>query len=223
MSSPFPAPLLERFRRTAAVAVVIIDDPERAEPLAQALLKGGIDLVELTLRTPGALESMRRIRRAFPAIGLGAGTILRPDQVAEVVDAGAEFGVAPGLNPSVVVAAQKSGLPFAPGICTPSEIERALELGCRLLKFFPAESLGGIRHLKVTTSPYNHLAVDYIPLGGITRQNAEGYLREPSVIALGGSWIAPREAIAAGDWDRVEANARAVAELVGTIRGDTLK
>jgi 2-dehydro-3-deoxyphosphogluconate aldolase/(4S)-4-hydroxy-2-oxoglutarate aldolase len=223
MPPPFPVPLLERFRRTGVVAVVVIDDPERAEPLAQSLVEGGIDLVELTLRTPGALESMRRIRRAFPDLALGAGTILRPDQVPEVIDAGASFGVAPGLNPNVVVAAGNAGLPFAPGICTPSEIERALELGCRLLKFFPAESLGGVRHLKVATSPYAHLGVEYIPLGGITAQNAEGYLREPSVIALGGSWIAPREAIAAGDWDRIRFNARAVADLVGSIRGKTFE
>ncbi len=221
MPSPFPAPLLGRFRRAGVVAVVVIDDPERAEPLAGALLEGGVDLIELTLRTPAALESMRRIRRAFPAIGLGAGTVLRPDQIAEVVDAGGSFGVAPGLNPSVVHAADSAGLPFAPGICTPSEIERAVELGCTLLKFFPAEPLGGVRFLKTIAAPYAHLGIGYLPLGGINARNAGDYLREPSVVALGGSWIAPREAIAAGDWALIRANARAVSDLAKSLRGNS--
>lgn len=217
---PFPTPLLRRIRRTGAVAVVVIDDPSRAEPLAEALLGGGIDLVELTLRTPAALEAMRRIRRAFPEIGLGAGTVLNPEQVREVADAGAEFAVAPGLNPTVVTAAAAAGLPFAPGVCTPSEIERALELGCRLLKFFPAESSGGVRHLRVVASPYAHLGVEYIPLGGLTLQTAGDWLREPSVAALGGSWIAPRDAVASGDWGRIRDNARALSDLVRNLRGN---
>lgn len=218
MNLTFPEPWCSRLQATGAVAVVIIDEPRHAEPLAAALLEGGIDLIELTLRTPSALEGIRRIRQAFPTVGIGAGTLLEPAQVEAAVEAGATFGVAPGLNPDVVRAARDGGLPFAPGVCTPSEIERALGLGCGLLKYFPAETLGGARHLRITTSPFSHLGVRYMPLGGITLQTAESYLREPSVIALGGSWIAPRELITGGNWGLIRENARAVREMVDNLR-----
>lgn len=218
MNLSLPEPWCTRLQTTGAVAVVVIDDPRHAEPLAGALLEGGIDLIELTLRTGGALEGIRRIRRAFPDIGIGAGTLLEPDQVAQAVDAGATFGVAPGLNPAVVKAAQQAGLPFAPGVCTPTEIECALGLGCGLLKVFPVETLGGARHLRIVTSPFAHLGIRTIPLGGITLQTAESYLREPSVIALGGSWIAPRELIAGGNWGLIRENAAAVSALVRRLR-----
>ncbi len=218
MNLHFPEPWCSRLQTTGAVAVVIVDDPRHAEPLAAALLEGGIDLIELTLRTPAALEGIKRIRQAFPTVGIGAGTLLDASQVRAAADAGATFGVAPGLNPDVVKAARVAGLPFAPGVCTPTEIDRALGLGCGLLKYFPAETLGGARHLRITTSPFSHLGVRYMPLGGITLQSAEAYLREPSVIALGGSWIAPRELISGGNWGLIRENARAVRELVDSIR-----
>lgn len=218
MSSEWPTPWLERLRRTGVVAVVIIDDPADAEPLVQTLLEGGIDLLELTLRTPTAGESMRRIRRAFPTLGLGAGTILRPDQVSEVKDAGADFGVAPGLNPRVVAAAQAAGLPFAPGVFSPSEIEQAVELGCRLLKFFPATSDGQARTFKTIIAPYAHLGLQFIPLGGISLPLAESFLTLPAVAALGGSWIAPRELIRGRDWGAIRDNATAISTLVRTLR-----
>ncbi len=204
---------VDRLRRTGAVAVVVIDDPAHSERLVEALLAGGIDLLELTLRTPAALESMRRIRRAFPGIALGAGTVLRPEQVAEVQDAGADFGVAPGLNPRVVAAAQAAGLPFAPGVFTPSEIEQAMDVGCRVLKFFPAASDGQLKYFQTVTAPYAHLGLQYIPLGGVTLNLAKTLLDLPSVAALGGSWIAPRELIRNGEWSAIQANARAIALL----------
>lgn len=204
---------LDRLRQTGVVAVVVIDDPAQSERLVEALLAGGIDLLELTLRTPSALESMRRIRRAFPGIGLGAGTVLRPEQVTEVRDAGADFGVAPGLNPRVVAAARAVGLPFAPGVLSPSEIEQAMELGCRVLKFFPAAIDGQSRNFQAIIAPYAHLDLQFMPLGGLTLSIAETFLRIPSVAALGGSWIAPRELIRNGDWDVIRANARAITNL----------
>lgn len=218
MSLTWPTLWLDRLRRTGVVAVVVIDDPADAEPLVQTLLEGGIDLLELTLRTPTAVESMRRIRRAFPNLGLGAGTILRPDQVAEVKEAGADFGVAPGLNPRVVAAAQSTGLPFAPGVFSPSEIEQAVELGCRLLKFFPATSDGQARTFKTIIAPYAHLGLQYIPLGGLTLPLAETFLALPEVAALGGSWIAPRELIRNRDWKTIGANAAAITSVVRTLR-----
>lgn len=207
-----------RLRQTGVVAVVMVDDPNHSERLVEALLAGGIDLLELTLRTPAAVESMRRIRKAFPEFGLGAGTVLRPEQVGEVLDAGAEFGVAPGLNPRVVAAAQAAGFPFAPGVFSPSEIEQAVELGCRLLKYFPATTDGGARNFRTVIAPYEHLQLEYIPLGGLSQSLAEAFLKIPSVIALGGSWIAPRDLIRRGDWDTIRDQAKAITDLVKSVR-----
>ena len=218
MSTEWPTSWLDRLRRTGVVAVVVIDDPSDAEPLVQTLMDGGIDLLELTLRTATAVESLRRIRRAFPSLGLGAGTILHPDQVMEVKEAGADFGVAPGLNPRVVAAAQAAGLPFAPGVFAPSEIEQAVELGCRLLKYFPATSDGGARTFKTIIAPYAHLGLQYIPLGGLSLPLAEAFLSLPAVAALGGSWIAPRELIRNRDWKTIRDNATAITRCVQMLR-----
>lgn len=217
----FSQELLTRTHRTGVVAVLTLDDAEVAVPLAQALVAGGVDCIELTLRTDAALEALRRIRASVPHMLVGVGTILTPQQVREVVTAGATFGVAPGMNPRVVQAAQEAGLPFAPGICTPTDIEHALELGCRLLKFFPSELCGGLAYLRSIAAPFAHLGVRYLPLGGVGAGNAEAYLREPLVHALGGSWIAPREAIQKRDWATIGKNAREVAAIVKRVRGGT--
>ena len=137
MDSLFPEAMLQRIENCGVIAVLVIDEPENAVPLARALLACGIDAMELTLRTPGAVEALRIVRQQVPEMLAGVGTILRPEQVEEVVDAGAAFGVAPGLNLKVVERAKQLGLPFAPGIVTPSELELAVEIGCRELKFFP--------------------------------------------------------------------------------------
>jgi 2-dehydro-3-deoxyphosphogluconate aldolase / (4S)-4-hydroxy-2-oxoglutarate aldolase len=130
---------MNRIFQKRVVPVVVIDRAEDAVPLAEALQQGGLDIVEVTLRTPAAEESIRNIRRTFPAMLVGAGTVLETDQVKRAVDAGAQFGVAPGLNPDVVNASRRAGLPFIPGVMTPSDVEAALALGCKLQKFFPAE------------------------------------------------------------------------------------
>jgi len=215
----FPAALMERMRRTGVVAVITLDDTEAALPLAEALLAGGVDCIELTLRTPAALEAVRRIRAGAPRMLVGVGTILAPSQVTEVVAAGGAFGVAPGMNPRVVAAAQAAGLPFAPGVCTPSDIEKALEFGCRLLKFFPSESCGGLAYLRNMAAPYAHLNLRYVPLGGVGAANAETYLRDPLIHALGGSWIAPRDAINRRDWTAITKNAAEVSAIVKQTRG----
>jgi 2-dehydro-3-deoxyphosphogluconate aldolase/(4S)-4-hydroxy-2-oxoglutarate aldolase len=187
----------------------VIDRAEDAVPVAEALLAGGVTAMELTLRTPAALEGLREINRKVPEMLAGAGTVLTSDQVKQVIDAGGEFAVAPGMNPRIVEAALSAGLPFAPGICTPSEIERALEYDRRLLKFFPAEPSGALAYLRAIAAPYAHLGVKYLPLGGLTVTNMADYLRELSVGGIGGSWIAPRDVIRAGDWGRITATARA--------------
>lgn len=217
--SLFPEPLFSRLLRTGVVAVLVVDDPAHAVPLARALLAGGVDCMELTLRTPAAMEALRRVRAEVPEMLAGVGTILTPQQVNDVASADGAFGVAPGTNPRVIAEAARLGLPFAPGVCTPSDIELALEAGCRLLKFFPAEPAGGLAYLRSAAAPYAHLGVRFVPLGGIDLKNAERYLAEPSVHALGGSWLAPREMIQRQDWATITANARQAADLVARVRG----
>jgi 2-dehydro-3-deoxyphosphogluconate aldolase/(4S)-4-hydroxy-2-oxoglutarate aldolase len=204
----FPQPLQAQLRRARVIGVLVIEDADSAVPLARALLAGGITAMELTLRTPAALEALRRIKAEVPDMLAGVGTILTPAQVNEALAAGAAFGVAPGLNPRVVAEAGRVGLPFAPGICTPSDIELAVEQGCRLLKFFPAEPSGGIGYLKSMTAPYAHLGLEFIPLGGLTGENFTSYLALTDVPAVGGSWIAPPKLIQRRDWDAIRENAR---------------
>lgn len=214
MNSQLPDLVVERLSRCGVVAVLVVDDPKQAVPLAQALLDGGIDTMELTLRTPAALDALAKIIHQVPRMLAGIGTILQPRQVQQVYDAGGAFGVAPGINPRVVEAAQNIGLPFAPGVATPADLELALELGCREVKFFPAEPLGGIKYLKSMAAPYAHLGVKFIPLGGVKQQNLDSYLSSPLVLAVGGSWLAPRDLIQSGDWIAIRQRATAAREAV---------
>ena len=200
MNSQFDAETLACIERCGVIAVLVIDDAARAVPLARALIAGGVDVMELTLRTPSAVDALRRIRAEVPDMLAGIGTILTPEQVRTVAEAGAAFGVSPGVNRRVIEEAKRIGLPFAPGIVTPSDVEAALELGCRELKFFPAETSGGIDYLKSMAAPYTHLGVRFVPLGGVSTKNLAAYLAEPIVLAVGGSWLAPRELIAEQQW-----------------------
>lgn len=194
---------MDRIFQKRVVPVAVIDKAEDAEALAEALLKGGLDIVEVTFRTPAAEESIRRMRCAFPAMLVGAGTLLDIDQCKRALDAGAQFGVAPGLNESVVDASRKLGLPFIPGVMTPSEVEHALSLGCKLQKLFPVETAGGVNLLKALAGPYGHTGVKFIPLSGISVANARGYLALPIVAAVGGSWIADRKLVAEHQWSAI--------------------
>jgi 2-dehydro-3-deoxyphosphogluconate aldolase/(4S)-4-hydroxy-2-oxoglutarate aldolase len=205
-------------RRAGVLAVLMIDRVEHAVPLARALLAGGVTAIELTLRTDAALESLRHIRAEVPEMMAGVGTILTLEQVSDVIEAGGSFGVAPGMNPRVVAEAQRLGLPFAPGVCTPTDIEHALEAGCKLLKFFPCEPCGGLPYLRTIAAPFMHLGVQFIPLGGVNAANAATYLKEPSVLALGGSWLAPKELIAKGDWQAITALASEITGIVKQVR-----
>jgi 2-dehydro-3-deoxyphosphogluconate aldolase/(4S)-4-hydroxy-2-oxoglutarate aldolase len=198
---------------TGVVAVLVVDEVNDAVPLARALLRGGIDVMELTLRTPAALDALQAIRRAVPEMTAGIGTILTVDQLQAASEAGAAFGVSPGCNPRLLAAAREAGFAFGPGVATPSDIEVALEHGAKLLKFFPAEQLGGLPYLRAMAAPYAHLGLRYIPLGGLTAANAGSYLHDPLIAAVGGSWIAPREAIKARDWPAIESSARTAHQL----------
>jgi 2-dehydro-3-deoxyphosphogluconate aldolase/(4S)-4-hydroxy-2-oxoglutarate aldolase len=218
MGGMFEASLVNRLEAGGVLAVLILESAEVAVPVARALLAGGVDCVELTLRTPVALEALRRIRDEVPEMTVGAGTILTADQVIEAKAAGAAFGVAPGMNPRVVSAARDAGLSFAPGVCTPTDIEMALEHGCRVMKFFPAEPCGGLAYLRTIGAPFAHLGVKFIPLGGLGSGHAEDYLREPSVLAFGGSWLATKGAIEGGRWEEITQRASEARALVDGVR-----
>lgn len=208
--------MINRLLAKRIVPVVVIDQPDAAEPLAEALLAGGLDVIEVTFRTAAAEEAIGRIAARFPQVLLGAGTLLSVEQVRQARAAGAIFGVAPGLNKLVVRAAQGCGLLFAPGVMTPTEVERALGLGCKLLKFFPAAAAGGPAMLKALAGPYAHTGVKFIPTGGIHAGNLRDYLALPVVAAVGGSWMVNQKLIAAGDWAQVTARA---AEAVAAAQG----
>jgi len=199
--------------------VLVIENTGDAVPVARSLLEGGVGAMELTLRTPAALEALKRIRADVPQMLAGVGTILRTDQVKAVAAAGAELGVAPGYNPRVVDAAKAAGLPFAPGVATASELEWALEQGCRILKFFPAEPSGGISYLKSMNGPYGYLDMQYVPLGGVNQDNLRAWLEQSFVMAVGGSWIADRKLIAAQDWDEITRRAGQAHAVFEEVRG----
>ncbi len=212
--------LTKKINDTGVVAVLVIDDVNHAVPMARALLKGGVDAIELTLRTPAAIDSAKAIKKEVPEMTLGFGTVLTVDQVKAVVDVGADFAVSPGCNPKIIVEARKQGLSFAPGIMTPTDIEIAVEQECRILKFFPAATSGGLKHLESMSAPYNHLGLKFIPLGGCNIDNASSYLQSPLVAAIGGTWIAKRPLIQSEDWDTIAKNAREIRTLIARIRGN---
>jgi 2-dehydro-3-deoxyphosphogluconate aldolase/(4S)-4-hydroxy-2-oxoglutarate aldolase len=193
----------QAFLRQWLICVAVIDNTDDAVPLAEALLAGGLNVIEVTFRTASAAKSVARIRKALPAAHVGAGTLLSADQVKEAVDAGAQFGVSPGLSETVLRAAQTNNLPFFPGVITPTEVTRALELGWKQLKFFPAEPAGGVSMLKSLAGPFGHTGVKFIPTGGVTPANLPDYLSVPQVAAIGGSWMADRKLVAKKDWARI--------------------
>ena len=210
--------LIKKIDEAGIIAVLIIDEVKHAVPVAKALLAGGVDAIELTLRTPAAIESAKAIKKEVPEISLGFGTVLTVDQVKAVVDVGADFAVSPGCNPKIIREAQKHGLSFAPGIMTPTDIEIAVEQGCRILKFFPAETSGGMKHLESMSAPYNYLGLKFIPLGGCKMNNAPSYLQSELITAIGGTWVAKRALIQSEDWGTITNNAKEIRNLITKIR-----
>jgi 2-dehydro-3-deoxyphosphogluconate aldolase/(4S)-4-hydroxy-2-oxoglutarate aldolase len=191
------------------IAVLEIESEQNAVPVAKAVLEGGVTVIELALRTPASVPSISSIVKEVPQIYMGIGTIIEAGQAAMVKkQEGVRFGVSPGINPEIVKEAIAADLPFAPGIATASELELAISLGCRVVKLFPAEGMGGLRYLKSINGPYNHLDIKYIPLGGVTIDNLASYAQFSSVIAIGGSWIANRELIRAQNWKEITKRAR---------------
>lgn len=193
------------------VPVVVIHDLAHAVPVARALVEGGLPVIELTLRTPAALEAIRAIASEVPEILVGAGTVVSAPQVKQAQDAGAQFLVSPGTTPELLSAMADSGLPFLPGTATVSEAMAVLEAGFTEMKFFPAEASGGAAYLGSIASPLP--AARFCPTGGITAASAPSYLALPNVGCVGGSWLTPPDALAAGDWARVARLAAEAAAL----------
>ena len=204
----------QRIEELKIVPVVAIESVDAAIPLADALIAGGLPVAEITFRTACAAEVIALLAKERPTLLVGAGTVVTAENAQQAKAAGAAFAVAPGLNPNTVRAAAAVGLPFSPGVMTPSNVETALELGVHNLKFFPAGAAGGVPMLKSLAAPYKHLGVKFIPTGGISLDNVQDYLSVPQVIAAGGTWLATQTDIAAGNWDAITEKCKAVVDLV---------
>jgi 2-dehydro-3-deoxyphosphogluconate aldolase/(4S)-4-hydroxy-2-oxoglutarate aldolase len=201
------------------IPIIVIEDPANAAPLARALLEGGISCVEITFRTSTAAEALRRITDEFPDLLVGAGTVLTPVQATWARAAGAKFVVSPGFNLRVVDYCLTHDMPVYPGVCTPTEIETALNRGLRVVKFFPAEPIGGLPYLKAIAAPYSD--IDFIPTGGVNASNLASYLAFKRVVACGGSWMAPAEWIAQQRFDRIKDESRVASAIARASRGET--
>ncbi|MFA5687579.1 MAG: bifunctional 4-hydroxy-2-oxoglutarate aldolase/2-dehydro-3-deoxy-phosphogluconate aldolase [Kiritimatiellales bacterium] len=201
--------MLEELLKRPVIPVIVIDDANDAEPLAEALLKGGMDVIEVTCRTAAAPEALRRIKKAFPEMLVGAGTVVTPEQAQMCIDAGVSFGLAPGLNPETIKFFNQHQTLFIPGVMTPSEIEAGLALGCKMLKFFPAGAAGGTNMLKNMAAPYVSLGVKFCPTGGVNLDNMNEWLALPVVSAIGGTWLATKQQIADKQWDVITAQVKA--------------
>lgn len=202
---------LEIMRASPVIPVIAIDKFEHAVPLARALVAGGIRVLEITLRTEHGLPAIRAIAESVPDAIVGVGTLTAPEEFTASRDAGAVFGVSPGLTPALIEAAKRSGLPLLPGVMTPSEVMAAREAGFRQLKLFPAVPAGGVGMLNGIAGPLAD--VSFCPTGGITQETAPQFLACKNVVCVGGSWLTPKAAIEAGDWDKITEIARAASAL----------
>ncbi|MFN0110524.1 MAG: bifunctional 4-hydroxy-2-oxoglutarate aldolase/2-dehydro-3-deoxy-phosphogluconate aldolase [Blastocatellia bacterium] len=208
--------IIERAEALGLIPVVAIPQVEYALPLAEALLAGGLPCAEITFRTAAAAESIAQIKQRFPELLLGAGTVLTTAQVDAALNAGAEFIVSPGSNPTTIAYCQQKGVPIFPGVCTPTEIEMNLEQGINVMKFFPAEPAGGVKFLKAICAPYKD--VRFIPTGGIEIKNIGDYLAIPNVVACGGSWMVKPELMKENNFAEVQRLAAEAIKLIAMSR-----
>jgi 2-dehydro-3-deoxyphosphogluconate aldolase / (4S)-4-hydroxy-2-oxoglutarate aldolase len=195
---------------------VTIEDASKALKIAEALLAGGLTVMEIPFRTKVAAESIRMIKKNFPKLNIGAGTLISIKDLHAAKDAGAQFGLAPGFNPTIVKEAHKIQMPFIPGVMTPSEVEQALEMDCLIQKLFPASLAGGVEMIKALSGPFGFTGVKFIPMGGVSLQNMSSYLALRETIAIGGSWIASTSLIAQNQFNQIETNAREALKMVNS-------
>lgn len=205
--------VVNELSRIRIVPVLVLNDVESGLKMCEILVECGLPAAEITFRTQAAEAIIKEAAKRFPDLYLGAGTILNVHDLKRAFDAGAKFAVAPGFNPTVARAAVESDFAFAPGVCTPSEVEQAHELGCKFLKFFPAEAAGGVKMLKSLIAPYKHLGIRFMPTGGVTADNVLNYLAIKEVVAVGGTWLGKSDEIAAGNWDGIRATVKKAVEL----------
>lgn len=204
--------ILKRIGELGIVPVIKIEDVEKAVPLAQALYNGGLPCAEITFRTKAAAEAIRRVRETLPGMLVGAGTVLNKEQVDQSIEAGAAFIVSPGFNPKVVKYCKEKGILIIPGCSNPSDVEQAIELDLKVVKFFPAEAAGGLKMIKSMAAPYAEMK--FMPTGGVTPQNMSDYLSFPKVVACGGSWMARDELVEAGDFEQITLLTRNAIEIM---------
>ena len=209
--------MMKRLQKIGIVPVVVLDRAEDALPLAERLMKGGLPCAEVTFRTAAAEESIRRIAGAYPDMIVGAGTVLTCEQADRAIDAGAKFIVSPGFNPKVTEYVLKKGIPMTPGVCTPTEIEAALQFDLDVLKFFPAEPSGGLKMIKALAAPY--VGVNFMPTGGISAANVRDYLAYDRIVACGGSWMVSGKLVKEGKFEDIERLVKEAAGIVKEIRG----
>lgn len=201
--------------KTRIMPVVVLEDAELAVPMAEALLEGGIDAMEITLRHACALDAISRVAKAVPKMCVGAGTITRPEDFTRVVDAGSRFALSPGFTPALSVAARAAKMPFIPGVMTPSEVIAAREEGYFLLKLFPAAQAGGLAMLKAIGGPLTD--VKFCPTGGVSPETMKDFLKLPNVAMIGGSWLTPADALKARDWKKIAQLAREATEIADAV------
>ena len=209
--------ILKTLKENGVVPVVALPSPDQAVPLTEALMAGGITVIEITYRTAGATEAIRNIAQDVEGMTVGAGTVLTLDQAKAARDAGAAFVVTPGFSPSIVDNCLDAGMPVYPGVATPTEITQALERGLKTVKFFPAEVLGGVKALKALSGPFTTL--QFIPTGGVSPQNLTDYLSLGQVLACGGSWLAKKAMVTAGEFETITKTAREARQMVDKLRG----
>ena len=205
--------IVDTLRKAGIIPVIVIEDEAKAVPLARALVDGGLPVIEVTFRTKAAAGAIAKIRAEVPAAVVGAGTLLTKEQVKAAKEAGAVFGVAPGFDPAIVAQAQELGLPMVPGVATASELSQALTAGVPMVKFFPAEAAGGVKMIKNLLGAFRFTGVTFMPTGGINLANVADYLAVPEIVCCGGTWVVPKDALAANDWATIEKLAADAAAL----------
>ena len=207
---------VEQIAGCGVVPVVVLEDAEQAVPTAKALLKGGINAMEITFRTAAAKASIAKVAAEVPEMIVGAGTVVNLEQLKDAVEAGAKFIVSPGTDPDIISEAARLDVAMMPGVVTPSEIMIGLKLGIKVFKFFPAETFGGLKAIKALSGPFPQ--IKFLPTGGINQQNAAEYFKNPKIQAVGGSWMVSKDMVLAGDFDGITEKSRAATELYKSIR-----
>ena len=208
--------MVETLGKAGVIPVIVIEKEEQAVPLAKALVKGGLPVLEVTFRTKAAAAAIAAIRKEVPEAIVGAGTVLTVEMLKAAKAAGAVFGVAPGFDPAIIAEAKAQGFPFCPGIATASELSQALTAGCKMVKFFPAEQAGGVKMIKNLLGAFRFTGVKFMPTGGVNLSNVGDYLAVPEIVCCGGTWIVPKDALAAGDYATIERLAAEAAAIVRT-------